>query len=244
MKDTIRRSALLLPLGALLLSGCGNAAKEKQTELFSKKPPKLSGIKEGESPKDLFPSTVGAQVVYELVGAKGTRQVTFSIIDVKDVPNGKQMTVDIIDNDGKSTDQTVWRVDDKGLAQISARNGQIFTPPQTLVQFPIKFSESRKYNGKGPLAFGTTTGQIIGEVRVRGTEIVETAMGDIEALAVDALYTWTDNKVKFLSKETAWVAPKYGIVRFNQTVAAQNEKGQTQSQSQSLIMKNFSEKKG
>lgn len=199
---------------------------------------------EGKSPMDLFPSTPGTQVVYELQDPQGSKEVTFQIKGSEDIANGKKITVDVL-IDGEKNDTNVWQITDKGLAQVSARNGLIFTPPQTLIHYPIEFSEPRNYAGEGPFAFGTSSGPIEGQVKVRGMEPVNTKIGEIESLAMDAAYRWKDGEATFLSRETIWVAPKFGIVKFNQTVIRQiTVEGQPQQTSaqQNLVLKSFSEK--
>ncbi len=239
--ETMRTPLIIaLTLTALLaISGCNK--DEKPAAKKNVRPePKMMGEMAGKSPLDLFPTTVGAQVVYQLGTAKGLKEITFKVTGVKPSGQGQDVTVDII-NEGEVTDTVVWRMNEKGLAQVSARKGVTFDPPQVLAQFPIEFSEDFNYKGTGPFAFSTNNarGPIEGQSRIRGQEIVETKIGEIEALAVDAVYRWKNDGVTYLSRETAWVAPKYGIVKFDQAVYAQNAKGETQQAQQALVLSGF-----
>jgi hypothetical protein len=229
-----------LGLAALLaLTGCGDD-KKSSNKVPERPEPKMAGEMEGKSPMDIFPTTPGAQSVYQLTTSQGVREVTFLVKDTKPAGNGQDITLDIL-NDGEITDTVVWRLSEKGLSQVSARKGVTFDPPQSLVTFPIKFSEDNKYEGDGPYAFSPNGGKgpIEGQSRIRGLEIVETKMGEIEALAIDAVYRWKNSGDTYLSRETAWIAPKYGIVKFNQTVYAQNAEGETQAAQQALVLAGF-----
>lgn len=235
---------LALALAALLsITGC-DKDKAEAKKIPARPEPKMAGELEGQSPLDLFPTTVGAQSVYTLRASSPngttTSQITFAVKSAKPVGEGQDVTVDIL-NAGKVTDTVVWRINEKGLAQVSARNGSVFDPPQTLIAFPIKFSEDTPYNGTGPFAFSpdNARGPIEGQSRIRGQEIVETKMGDIEALAVDAVYRWKNGANTYLSRETAWVAPKYGIVKFDQVVVVQNAQGEQNAAQQNLVLTGF-----
>lgn len=228
---------------ALIVTGCNRGEEPSAQKTEPKEEIKTESL-EGKSPLDLIPTTPGTQVVYELQDPEGKKEVTFQIKNVKDVPEGKDVTMDIV-IDGNINDTNTWRISEKGLAQVSARKGKLFTPPQTLVHFPIKFAEERKYAGEGPFSFGQNSGPIEGASKIRGMEPVNTKIGTIESLAVDAVYRWKDEGATYLSTETVWIAPKFGIVRFNQTVIRQitvDGKPQQNTAQQRLVLKSFSEK--
>lgn len=239
MKRTLLLSIGILALAALV--GCGDkeAAQNSKTE---KPEVKTAGELEGQSPMDLFPTEVGTQVTYDMTQGGETKELTFVIAESKDVANGKEVTVEVQNAQGEVTDTTVWRLNDKGLSQVMARDDQAFEPPQPLVNFPITFSEPVQYEGVGPYASVDARGKITGENRVRGKELVQTEMGEVEALAVDTAYTWEHQGNTYISRETTWVAPKYGIVRYQQTLAMRDAEGQTGSIGVSLVMKGYSQK--
>lgn len=239
MKRTLSLATASLATLALL-AGCGK--EDEVAEKYAKPEPRMAGNLEGQSPLDLIPTTPGTQVVYELTDQSGVRELTFNVQSIAEKPNGKEVTIQIIDNQGSVTDTTKWLVGETGVFQTVARNDQAFDPPQALVNYPITFSEPIKYEGNGPFAGVNATGKITGEHRIRGQEIVETVMGEIEALAIDSAYTYSHQGVTFLSRETTWIAPKFGIVRYSQTLAAQNQQGETRASTVNLRLKGFSEK--
>ncbi len=233
----------LIPVAALAtfaLFGCNKSDENKVAE-FKKPEVIAAGNLEDTTPKNMFPNKVGTQITYELTSGNGKKEITFSVKKVTPIDGGNDVTIEIMD-EGKTADTTVWRENAKGLSQVSVRNGKAFNPPQMLLPYPIKFSVPTDYKGTGPFAVSNNSGPIEGQTRVRGMETVETAIGEIEAVAVQAVYRWKTDGNVYISTETAWIAPKYGLVRFQQSIAAQNAKQEIASQSQSLVMKNFSEK--
>lgn len=236
MKGTLTAFTIAM---SLALVGC-QKGDDKPVADFKKPEVVKAGNLEGETPT-LFPTKVGTQITYELTSTEGKKDITFTVENVKPIDGGNDITIKISDQ-GQTADTTVWRENKSGLSQVSVRNGKAFNPPQMLLPYPVKFAEPVNYKGSGPFAVSNNSGPIEGQTRVRGMETVETAIGEIEAVAVQAVYRWKDAGNTYISTETAWVAPKYGLVRFQQTIAAQNAKKEVASQSQSLVMKNFSEK--
>ena len=239
--------SMLLPIGILLLAalaGCGDeGGSTKKSE--PKPEAKLIGNMEGQSPMDIFPDTVGTQVTYELQAEGDRRDLTFVVKDVQESNGVKDITMDVTNAEGEVTDTTVWTVSDAGIAQKIAKTDQEFNPPQMLLHFPIVYSENVDYEGEGPFAASpdpNARGQITGTNRVRGTEIVQTQMGEIEAIAIESAYTWESEDIAHLSQETSWVSPKYGIVRYQQTLARRNAEGQGDTRSLTLILKGYSDK--
>ena len=239
--------SMLLPIGILLLAalaGCGDeGGSTKKSE--PKPEAKLIGNMEGKSPMDIFPDSVGTQVTYELQSGSNRRDLTFVVKDVQESNGAKDITMDVMNQEGDVTDTTVWTVSEAGVAQKIAKTDQAFNPPQMLLHFPIVYSENVDYEGEGPFAATddpNARGPITGTNRVRGTEIVQTQMGEIEAIAIETAYTWESNGIAHLSQETSWVSPKYGIVRYQQSLIRRNAEGQTDNQSLVLVLKGFSDK--
>lgn len=241
----MRTTLLIAPAIAAfaLIGGCQNSGEKATTEKAKKPDAVMAGDLNGKSPMDIWPSKVGAQTTYDATINGKPAVLTFKVTKVKPAgKNGQDISFEIFNSaqPDKPTDNPVWRLDEDGLSQVSARQGLTFTPPQFLVHFPIKFGEQYDYKGKGPFPLGKGSGDLTGKTRVRGQEVVQTDMGDIEAIAVESIYGWKAENMIFRSTETAWIAPNYGLVRYQQTIQYQNEKMETGSQSQSLVLKSYS----
>src|SRR5690606_8920106 len=95
-------------------------------------------------------------------------------------------------------------------------------PEKLEIPADLNDREEKKYNGTGPLPSvnqgSATTGKIEGLTAIRGVETVDTSMGQIEALAVAGAVKYRSGDQEWVQRTTTWYSPKYGIVRYVQTL--------------------------
>ncbi|MEZ5162242.1 MAG: hypothetical protein R2688_00525 [Fimbriimonadaceae bacterium] len=228
------------------VAGSGNG-KEAQTAPIESKE-----MKDGDSPMDLLPTTIGSQAVYEVtqVGTNEKREITLKVANVKEVNGKKIVTLETYMEDPetkteKKTDQSDWEIGPEGVAQRTSAETKTYDPPQPVLKFPIKVGEESTYEGVGPVPVGGQVGKQAGKYRVRSFEEVDTPMGTVNSVACESLIAFEAENEKgekgvVRIKTVIWLAPKYGIVRFKNY--ALTNTGQ-QQEIQSLAIKSFSEKK-
>lgn len=214
---------------ALSLAGCGKSDDKS----VAGPAPKIEKFPESTKISELFPTTVGAQSAFK--PTTGTGEMTLKVTDVQDMGGTKSVTVDVFQNGDKS-DTIKWRVSDEGIFQETARNGKPYNPPQPVVGPAVNDTKQVDYNGNGPYPSVNkdepVAGPLKGILRNRGIEVVDTGMGQIEALAVESIYQYSAGKNTYRVSNVTWFAPKYGIVRMLQQT--QRSDGQTQSFSMKL----------
>lgn len=232
----------LLTLGSLAalvavlpLAGC---SKPSDTPAAGPAP-KIEKFPPGAKVSELFPTEVGAQSTFK--PTSGTGEMTLKVTDVVDEGGKKVVTVEVYQN-GNKNDTIKWNVSDEGILQATARNGMAYTPPQPVVGSKIDDTKQVEYDGKGPYPSvnpgDPIAGQIKGILKSRGIEVVDTGMGQIEALAVESVYQYTSGKFTYRVSNVTWFAPKYGIVRMLQ----QTQRSDGQSQSFSMKLSSFRSK--
>lgn len=238
----MNRKLTAAALVALALAGCGGDKNEGAvgTTPEKAKAPVAAGDLMKIKATDLMPTKVGTQSVFEVVNKPGS-EMTIKVSDVKTEGDRTLVTLDVF-SDNNQSDSGVWALSSKGIEQVSARTGAAYKPAQMNLPLPYKEGQETKWTGSGPFpavpAGAPISGTFQAAFKVRGKEVVETAMGEIEAIAVQGISVYESNKVKFRQDSTTWWAPKYGIVRYAQKIT--NEKNQTQTMT--LRLKNFSSK--
>lgn len=229
--------ALAIPLAGCNRDGAATPAatgEARKVQTLGKEPGQLTAT-------DLFPTTVGAQSSFEVVGNQTGAELTLRVADVQ--KQGDATTVKLEVKEGQRvTDTSGWRLDAKGIAQTSARNGIAYNPPQMALTLPVTDNAEKKFTGTGPFpsvdANEPTQGQMNGAMRVRGVETVETAMGLIEAVATESVIVYRAGQNQYRQQTVTWFAPKYGIVRYRQSVIRAD--GQTRNLT--LRLKSFTQK--
>lgn len=251
---------ICIALASIALVGCGKAKTEGAADGSGSTggkdalttPIESQVIKDGESPMDLIPTTVGSQAVYEVtqIGSTEKREVTLKVANVKEVNGKKIVTLETYMENPETkkeekTDQSDWEIGPAGVAQRTSAETKVYDPPQPVLNFPIKVGEESNYEGVGPLPIGGKVGKQAGKYRVRSFEEVDTPMGRVMSVACETLIAFEavnekGEKGVARMKTIVWLAPKYGIVRFKNY--ALTKTGQ-QQEIQSLAIKSFSEKK-
>ena len=214
----------MLALVAVFTVGCNKDADNAvPTE---GKPAKIVKIESPEklSGTDFVTAVPGSQLTYEVIGTN--RDVTFRIADASGSDDAKTVTFEVVE-EGKVSDVFKWRLDSKGITQVTARKGVAFEPPQPLLVLPFKGGDEFRYEGKGAypsVATGDpTSGALESISKVRGIEVVDTALGKIEAVAVQSITVYSSGKFTYREDATTWFSPKYGIVRYVQTVSRKED---------------------
>lgn len=224
----------------LISTACNRGGSSVPTT--SAKPPKVEEFGDLKTVKvtSLLPTTEGAQATYEAVGT-GAGELTIRVKKVVDSGDSKIVTLEFVDK-GNIQDFSDWQISDKGIYQLSARKGIKYEPPKIEVPADLTDQTEKKYNGKGPFPSidkgDTASGPIEALTKIRGIETVDTAMGQIEALAVQGAYKYKTGGKDYIQQTTTWYSPKYGIVRYVQSL----QRSDGAQQSFGLKLKGFSSK--
>lgn len=236
----------------VVLAGCGSGGGSEY-KAQEPQPVQEMAIAAGEEAK-VLPIKVGNTWVYEAEGQQTTPQgnqsstseVTFRIVDVKDSPDGKVVTFEVL-SENNVTDRLKWRVSEKGIYQYSGSIRQtadaplqevVNNPPVRVMPFPAKAGDKLKMavNGIRP---ATKPGQFNAENTIFGIQEVDTAMGRMKALCTGTEAIYTEGKVQFRSSSTTWWAKDVGMVRYRQEVLAVNEDGRQITQTTTLRLKSY-----
>lgn len=122
----------------------------------------------------------------------------------------------------EKNDLQSWRLDSTGLYEVADGSPQVsFNPPFPVLKFPIKDDSQYSWKGTGPN--GTSQGGPQTSLRtLRGSEEVDTDMGQMSAIAVDDSGTLDVKGKPGTSSSTLWFTPGVGIVRLRQEVLVGN----------------------
>lgn len=210
----------------MALTGCkGGDAPSTEPKAGAKKVDALPpvDIKPGEEAQ-LMPLTEGNQWTYkvdEALGNKGgvnrgSSEVTFKISKVVDGPDGKDATIEVSAG-GKLTNKQIWRVSKDGIFQVAAGlKLDKLTPPQPLVKFPIKEGDKYSWTGVGTVA--AKPAQMKADYVIKGSRLVDTEMGQVQALLVESVTEITiDKNQKGASALSMWFKPGTGLVRIQES---------------------------
>lgn len=221
----MNKSVIFLALCApWVLAGCGGEDKKAAGSKPAVKVEQAS-VAPGEE-ANLFPLTVGNQWVYDVEtvlqtqrGTQSSKQVaTFKVERVEPVSGGKRALISVT-NDGKIVESSWWIVTNKGIYQATSGNPAVpFTPPQTILPFPITAGQKFTWNGTGKRNVGPS-GPMKVESKVLGPMEIDTGAGRMSGIAVESKSRWTVNKVAYNTVSTVWWVPKVGIGRFAQAIA-------------------------
>jgi hypothetical protein len=226
---------------AVIAAGCnsggGGAKYEPKTP---EKKPELTAIP-ADTGMDFWPVNVGNQWTYEAETVRSvngqqnsrTYTITFRVASVTPQGDGKKVLLESWEGDTKPAkpNQQTWFVSPKGIYQVwVGSSSNAYNPMQPAMLFPSKVGENFKYKGTGLTPMGTMgTQSSVG--KVRETQLVDTAMGQMSALPVEANSTFTgtvkDNTGKTIpvngkSVSTIFWTPKVGFSRYRQEIAFTN----------------------
>jgi hypothetical protein len=219
--------AIIIAIAALTLTACNKGGDKAGSTTATKAQP-VTKFPESTKIDELMPAAAGAASTF--VSANGTGEITLKIKSSTTQGQNRIVVMEVIENN-KVSDTVTWQIGPTGIFQLTARNGKAYTPPQMAV-FP-KFDDNteKKYNGTGPYPSVETGkenfGPMEGITRNRGIETIDTDMGQIEALATESLYAYKSGGKAYQVKNTTWFAPKYGIVRYLQTLKREDGQSQT-----------------
>lgn len=248
---TRRLSIIGSCLAALAVSGCTGGNK---TDTYkSKAPEKITPVTivAGQE-AELFPVKTGNTWVYTGETTQNTPQgsrsskseVTFRVTNVVETPQGKIATIEVT-TDGVLSNRIKWRVGPTGIYQISQSvrdkaEGPIrdvpFEPPVPIVPFPVKHGSEITATAKG-IRPGATVGAFKSKVLVEGVQEVDTEMGRFSALSTTSVASYEEKGIKFETASGAFWAPKVGVVRYIQEIAAMNPQGKVINSSSILRLK-------
>jgi len=219
----------LLP--ALTLVGCNRGGGSSYTPKPVKAPEAIS-VKPGNE-MELFPLKNGATWVYA-VAARSTAQngetrsaeaeITFKATDVVPDQGGVKAKIEISQG-AQVTEVQTWRVDPTGIYQLTSGAKQTpFNPPQLAFKFPFEERMRWEWKGDGGIPGGekgmsTMTGAS------RGIQECDTAMGRMQAVAIETRWTWGTGQKQGGAVSTTWWKPGVGIVRFRQEIGVQGQTG-------------------
>jgi len=208
-------AALVVAVGCSGGSGGGYVPK-KATEL----PP--AAVKAGQE-ASLFPFKIGNSWTYRTVTAQRignrtqerTADVTFKVVNVEDVANGKKATIDLIVGE-KPVDRQVWISNSRGIYQVSIGRAKprVFSTPIPAVLFPVKEGSKFKWSGSE----GNT--KLSYNSVVVGPQEVDTDEKRMSAIAIESTGNSTNPKVTEKLERTIWFVPGVGIVRIRESAVS------------------------
>jgi hypothetical protein len=242
---------------AAALTGCGD--KSSGTKYVPKPPkePAKFALAAGQE-KTIFPMVVGNQWVYEVQlttqdargqQGNGATELTFTVTEVKEVNGGTEGTLEVTQVDASTkkvqvVDSQIWRVDSTGLYQVkigiddAAKKTKVraFSPPQTVIAFPI--AEDKSFEWKGSAPIGDKVGPASMAGMIKGTLNVDTGIGDLNALKVEQIQNWSINGEDAKMTTTSYWAAGVGLVRmFQQVESSSGAAGMTRLNLKSKALK-------
>jgi hypothetical protein len=174
----------------------------------------------------LMPLDKGDQWTYSVTAmqkVKGVDQAPINyeskwkVIDSKQTADGIEATIET-EKVGGGKDLQRWRATSKGIYQLADGTPQVvFSPPFPVVLFPVKEGSVYTWKGTGPNGTGKPGAQTSRRT-IRGSQIVDTDMGQMSAIPIDDDGTVTSGNKVARSASTIWLAPGVGIVRLRQEV--------------------------
>jgi hypothetical protein len=218
MNRTIILSSLAT-LSVFALVGC--APKETT---YVPKPEKLvaeAELKSGEEWR-IFPFVEGNQWVYKMEASRKNSksnqvesvqsELTLRCTKAQKIGKVTNATIEVI-IDGKINEVQRWRMDEKGLYQVSVGSSPVvpFTPPQPAILFPLEADRKFEWRGSGYTPVGTAgTQQQRTAGVVQAKMQVDTGVGRMEAWPVQQTMSWA----KGVQASMSWWTPDVGLVRY------------------------------
>ena len=205
------KRAIVLIAVPLALLGCGQGGGySPQTA----KKVADAAVKPGDE-ASLLPLKVGNQWVYTVETGQRTGELTLKVVDVRTEGGATIATISsTLDNGSPSTSQ--FRVDSKGIYQLSDGSGRNYSRPMTLIAFPLEKGKDLKESVDGPRPFGGTSGPMESTIRYVGPQHADIVKDRIGALAVESVTTWQTDEGQAVSQGITWWTPGIGFVRQRQ----------------------------
>lgn len=216
----------ILVCGSLILvAGCN---KSETTAAVSAEPAVAPLDTSPGYEQRIMPFKVGNRWVYalETMRIRGGRRaeaatdVTYEVVKV----DGSNATIEVTNKDKKVVDRQVWRLNDKGLYQVSvSTNNVAYDPPQPVAMFPIQSNKTFNWSGRGVLPTGER-GSMSSEATVREPMEVDTPAGRFNSIPIETTFKLSGGAVGNGDSVT-FFTPGIGIVRFRQTIKTDVETG-------------------
>lgn len=213
-------------VGAVLTSvvalGCSGPTAYKPKPAPPIEPVDLATI----TKDNLVPITLGSEWDYafesQATTAAGTEpregRMRFTVTDVKAAADGQRVSFSVTQDDIE-VDRQVWLINDKGIYQLSSGIKPIpYNPPQPLVFFPVKDGDKREWKGKG-LCPDASPGTMRSTITVRGTQTVDTNVGQRPTVLVETAVSYQSEKSTGVQTVSTYYQPGVGIVRLKQQLA-------------------------
>lgn len=213
---------IVLPCLVLLsAAGCRNPAPGYVPSApVVVEPVKMTEVK---SPLALMPLELGNQWSYTLAfesfeGSKPTGSsevaVDYKVSTVR--PDGSALL--ILQQDGKSVDQQVWRSTADGLYQVaSGLKSSSYVPQQPLALLPLSPGQKFEWQGRGPDPSGE-----IGQAKMTSVVLpaqnVDTGLGPLSAVPIESVTKYAHT----VTRSTSWFRPGVGLVRLRQETTKKN----------------------
>ncbi len=233
---------------SLISVGCGSGSGS-----YTPKPVEPVVVEKitNEDGKLLFPVKVGNKWTYDLESqqsvagqvSKSNETLVFEIVGIKPSGTGIEVTMKSSISSDKSDTQT-WLFDDRGLFQVTVSSkGTAYNPPQPTFLFPIQPGENFTWKGVGPTILGTN-----GNQSYKGTmyqpQLVDTKMGTMTGVGIEANGTFSESKVKDGKvKIVSYWAKNVGLIRYRQDSVFTTDKGVVVAGTNVLVLKEYSLKK-
>ncbi|MBS1705230.1 MAG: hypothetical protein JST40_05105 [Armatimonadetes bacterium] len=234
--------SLVVLATAIALVGCN---KDGGTNYVAKpvEKPKTFSLAAGQE-ASLFPMEKGNQWVYEVDAAvqdaqgrqgNGKQVFTFIITDVKPQADGGKLCTVVINSNDKEVDRQEYLLNSTGLYQVSVGAGdkrKAFSPPQTIIPFPVKINSTYEWSGDGPIGGGTAKSSLKGTIN--DPVNVTTLLDSFNALEIHQEQEWSGPNTKGTVDSTTWWVPNVGLVRLYQEIEGSQNSGLTK-----LVLKSY-----
>lgn len=235
---------LILPIAITTLALVGCNSSQPTGEYKPKKEDQIpkAQVAPGQE-AELFPVAVGNSWRYKMqrLQVNGGQRTgnpddfRWEVRKIEDLPNdqGKRIYLETIKKD-VVTEKQQWLLQKGGLFLEASGQGEMFacTPPEPIIIFPVELGKETTYEGKVASPFTTKdeatgkTTRLMGTAKTKtttsGPEEVDTDMGRLSAFKVESSGTIDAGPGKVATVQvTMFFAPKVGLVRMRQTIAAE-----------------------
>ena len=161
--------------------------------------------------------TYSAEIQRQVAGQPpqtSTADVTYKIDAVKKEGDTTRFQLGIYQNDKKRDEQN-WRIDPKGIFQVSiGPKANPFTPPQPVVAFPAKLGVVFDWDGTSSVGGRRQSSKLKGQIT--GEQLVDTELGSVMAYLIETGSESTIANGKSVTITSSYMRPGVGIVRYKQ----------------------------
>lgn len=220
------RLRFLYPLLAVVLCSCGptttpvTQAKEQPVIYY-----------EAKSAKDIFPFSEGNAWTYSVEVEqysqsgvrRGTGEQTNKVIKVRQIQEGTEADIQMLDAKNKPIGVMTVRVTDKGLYQIAVQGGnRRLSPdsPQPICLWPLKAGQKVTWKGKTLMPGTPALGSIVMTVEMKGEYETDTPAGRFKAYRVDVTQKYRYQGTDYQTNQVMWFTPKVGLVKTQERIVS------------------------